>query len=262
MAQAAYQFGFASLGFSSHAPLPFFAEWNMTTQRLPDYLASIKRLADDYRGRMEILCGLEIDFIEHCWGVDQPLFRQLQLDYRLLAIHYIYHPDLPPEQYVAVDMADDQLDAYIARCYGGKPRRLVEKYYQAVTAGVEAGGFDILAHLDLIKKNNRGGRLFDEGSAWYRRAAMTAVEALAGSGIIVEINTGGLARGKTDTVYPAPWILAELQQRDVQICINADAHRPEHLTLHRAAGLEAAAAAGYRELEIPGPSGRRSIPLA
>jgi len=118
-----------------------------------------------------------------------------------------------------------------------------------------------LAHFDLIRKNNRGQSRFREDSARYRDAAMAAVEEVARAGVIVEINTGGLARGKTDSPYPALWILKELRARNVPACLNADAHAPAHLAAHRDDGLKAAAEAGYRKLAAIGAAGRFDIDI-
>ena len=89
-----------------------------------------------------------------------------------------------------------------------------------------------------------------------------SVDALAGTGIIVEINTGGMARGKLPSPYPALWILRELKVRNVEICLNSDAHASAHLLACREAGLQAAAEAGYDSLTIMTPTGRERVPLA
>lgn len=260
-AQAASELTYCILGFSSHAPLPFSTDWNMEKSQVGAYIETIRGLAETYHGKMQILCGMEIDYIENLWGPRQAFFSELELDYRLGAVHYMFHPDLEPERYVAVDMKREELDDYIQRWYGGQTRRLVEHYYRALASCIESGGFEILAHLDLIKKNNGDGHLFDPQAAWYRKAVLDSLDALDGTDIIVEINTGGIARKKIDEVYPAVWILKELHERGVPICINADAHRTVHLDCCREAGLEAARLAGYREQWILDKSGKRSVAL-
>lgn len=257
MAEAAARGGFDILGFSSHAPLPFPTDWTMPADRLPAYLETIRRLATAWQGRMLILCGLEIDYIPGLCGPAQEPYRSIDLDYRLAAVHYVGQGAEDPSGLVAVDMGYDELRAFIASHCNDDPRRLVEAYYQALSQCVRDGGFDILAHLDLVKKNNSDGRLFDAGSPWYRDAVMLAVDSLEQSELIVEVNTGGLARGKTDQVYPEAWILRELAARKVPVCLNADAHRPEHLASHRQAGMDAIATAGYRRLYYLDRNGRQ-----
>jgi histidinol-phosphatase (PHP family) len=116
---------------------------------------------------------------------------------------------------------------------------------------IKAGGFTILGHLDLIRKNNPDESRFSERTSFYRDAVMEVVDTLRGRGIVAEINTGGIARGKTSTPYPSDWILRELYARDIPICLNADAHAPEHLFEYYDVGLCAALDAGYTTQTVP-----------
>lgn len=273
MAQAARQAGFKVLGFSSHAPLPFRTGWTMDYERLPEYLETLRSLGCEHAPDMDILVGLEIDYIEGLCGPADGRFAAAHLDYSIGSAHFVTPAGAPmasaaaldaagvPTFGFAVDEPEDDFEAHLAAFYDGDAGALVDDYYAAVAACVRAGGFDILGHLDLVRKNNRGQVRFREDTARYREAAMTAVDALAGSGIIVEINTGGMARGKTDSPYPAPWILKELRARNVSVCVNADAHSPEHLSAFRDEGLRAAAEAGYRSLATIGRAGRREVPI-
>ncbi|OHD22042.1 MAG: hypothetical protein A2Y38_13660 [Spirochaetes bacterium GWB1_59_5] len=273
MAQAARQAGFKALGFSSHAPLPFRTGWAMDRERLPEYVETLRALGREHAPVMDILVGLEIDYIEGLCGPADGRFTEARLDYSIGSAHFVTPVGAPrvsataldaagvPTFGFAVDEPEGDFDAHLAAFYSGDGEALVDDYYAAVAACVRAGGFDILGHFDLIRKNNRGQTRFREDSARYRAAAMTAVEALVGTDIIVEINTGGMARGKTDSPYPAPWILKELRSRNVSVCVNADAHAPEHLIAFRDDGVRAAAKAGYRSLAAIGRAGRYEIPI-
>ena len=42
--------GFRAYGFSSHSPLPFETNWNMSKDEMPAYLAEIQRLKEKYDG--------------------------------------------------------------------------------------------------------------------------------------------------------------------------------------------------------------------
>lgn len=277
MASAAKEAGFSILGFSSHAPLPFSNGCNMDLGRLPEYIDTVRSLARHHAPGMTVLAGLEIDYIEGLCGATDGRFAPFGLDYALGSAHYVRPRGVEPQGFAtaepkgfapaepqgfAVDEPQADFDAHLASVYGGDAEALVDDYYAAVAAMARAGGFDMLGHLDLVRKNNGGQRWFSETSERYRAAAMKAVEAIAGTGIIVEINTGGMARGKTDSPYPAVWILRELRARGVEVCINADAHAPGHLSAYRDAGVRAARDAGYETLTILTKEGRRSVPVA
>lgn len=61
----------------------------------------------------------------------------------------------------------------------------------------------VLGHLDLITKLNAGSRFFDEDALRYRHAALEALHTADPHATLLEINTGGMARGSLKTPYPA-----------------------------------------------------------
>lgn len=248
MTAAAAAAGFDVLGFSSHGPLPFPNEGNMELSRFGEYRAEIRRLAAEWEGRgLEVLLGLEIDWVPGVCSPRDELFREAGLDYSIGALHFV---DLPDCDRFAVDLGQDEFEACAAAFAGGDVGAAIyEDYYDKLGQLVEEGGFEILAHFDLVKKNNGGdggaGRWFDESSRGYLDAALGAAQALKGGDIIVEINVGGMSRGKVKTPYPSLPILREIRAMGARITFSADAHAPEHLGAHLAAARELARAAGY-----------------
>lgn len=261
MAAAAAAAGFEILGFSSHAPLPFAAEWTMDASRLGDYAATVRELGERYRVKMALLLGLEVDYIDGLCGPADGRFNGLGLDYVVGSVHHLRPAALGEEPLSTVDGPQEGFDALIARGYAGDALAMVEDYYATLARAARAGGFDILAHFDLVRKNNPGRSRFREDAPRYKDAAMVAVDALADGELIVEINTGGMARGKTLSPYPELWILKELRARGVEVCLNSDAHAPAHLTAHRDAGLRAAVEAGYERFCVIGAEGRFFAPV-
>jgi len=261
MARFALEAGFKVLGFSSHAPLPFATRWTMDAARLPEYAATVRDLGKRHAPEMDVLLGLEIDYIDGMCGPADGRFDSAGLDYSIGSVHHVAPPALGENPLSTVDGQQEGFDALIAQGYLGDSLALVEDYYRALAACIDAGGFDILGHFDLVRKNNPGQSRFREDGRRYRDAAMQAAGKLKGDAIIVEINTGGMARGKTDSPYPAAWILKELRARGVPVCVNADAHESRHLTAFRDAGLAAAAEAGYDRLLVITGAGREYVPL-
>lgn len=271
MAEAAYNSGISSLGFSSHAPLPFYTGWNMDIGKLDSYISTIYGLAEYYKGKMDILCGLEIDYIDGLCGPNDKAFNKPGIEYKIASVHYVI-PKSIPKEFVAdvgqnfrkdftfdygftVDEPESSFAANFYKFYDGNKEAFVEAYYTALKSMIDQGGFDILGHFDLIKKNNRTGQYFDDSSEHYRSLVMMVVDALRSSNIIVEINTGAMKRYGLSSPYPDCWILKELHARKIDICINSDAHSPEQLLSFREHGLKTAYEAGFRrlvKLEKPG----------
>jgi histidinol-phosphatase (PHP family) len=255
MAEAAFAAGYKVLGFSSHSPLPFPSEGNMEPSRLGEYKAEIRRLAGEWEGRgMEILLGLEIEYVEGISSPRDELFREAGLDYSIGSAHYV---DLPGSGRFAVDFGLEETEESLSRYEGDDPgRALYEAYYQALGRLIQEGGFDILGHFDLLVKNNASGaeggagRWFDESSRGYLDAALGAASLLKGGDAIVEVNVGGMSRGKVKRPYPSLPILRALREMGVRITFSADAHAPEHLGANLGAAREAALAAGYRSIAV------------
>jgi histidinol-phosphatase (PHP family) len=253
MAEAAAAAGYRVLGFSSHCPLPFPNEGNMELSRLGDYIAEIRGLGLEWKGRgLEILLGLEIDWVPGLCSPRDKVFASAGLDYSIGSVHFV---ELPGSGRFAVDDAPELVAERMAAFAGAPPgasggEALYEAYYQRLGELVESGGFDILGHFDLVRKNNGEGRYFDESSVGYLEAALGATRRLKGKDIVVEINVGGMSRGKVKSPYPSLPILRELRSLGVRTTFSSDAHLPAHLGAHLEDARELARAAGYDSVAV------------
>lgn len=245
MTQASFDAGYSYLGFTSHAPLPFDTDWNMKWKDIGAYASSIRFLASAWASRgLSILLGLEIDYIEGLVAPGDSAYDSIEPDFRLGSVHFL--KNLTDDEFT-VDEPANRFSAHMAGL-GGDTSLVWKHYYKNLIAMIEAGGFDIIGHFDLVKKNNSQGRWFDEDGAHYRAAAFAAVDRAAELGRIAEINTGGLARGKIDDTYPSPAILRHMAQRGLRLTLGDDAHAPAHLGRYQHVAVNAAMAAGYKSL--------------
>lgn len=259
MADAAFAFGYKILGFSAHAPVPLPSPDNLTPERVAPYVSAIRETAARYEGRMEVLAGLELEWVPGIGLPPDDGYSSVPMDFRIGSAHFVRPPRGEP---FAVDGPEEQFDLWMRERYAGDGRRLFLDYFREVADLVRAGGFEILGHLDLIRKNNRGNRWFDETDKDYLAAAFEVAEALAGTGIAAEVNTGGIPRGKTKAPYPSLPILKELRRRNVPIVIGADAHAAGHLDPQwRKIGASLAREAGYREISIFNKGGWTTGPV-
>jgi histidinol-phosphatase (PHP family) len=244
--QTAVEKGFTAIGFSSHAPLPMKNEWTLSDESLPDYLGEVDRLKLKWKDRIQVYKGLEIDYIPGSQAPGDTRWKNLKLDYAIGSVHTTTGLDRNPE-YHCVDGPEDQLKWLIDELHEGSWEKLSEAYYTRVSELVGLGEFAFLGHFDLIKKRNRNNANFSEQAPWYRRQVLSALDSLAGSGIILEVNSGAISRGVLDEVYPSPWIIAEAFKREIPTMINADAHRPEDIDCNFDESKALLRETGYRE---------------
>jgi histidinol-phosphatase (PHP family) len=199
----------------------------MPERNLESYLREVREAKARYSGRLEIFLGIEADYIPGVTSPDHPRIRDLGLDFVIGSVHFAEPPD--GDHSWTVDGSRQELEGGLARVYKGDIRALIERYYALVAEMAAGTRPDIIGHFDVVKKNNRTGDLFEEEEPWYRVAALEALAAVARSGSILEINTGGIVRNTSGMLYPSEWILKEAHRMRIPVMVNADAHRPQDI---------------------------------
>ena len=202
--------GFDELGFSSHVDM---------LKDFDAYVAGIAALKAAYAGRIRILCGLESEF-------EQGLERRDKLDYVIGSFHFLTAPD---GVRFAFDHAPQILMDGIRDHFDGDAVEFVKAYFASERALVALGGFDFLAHPDLVRKFNAKHPFFDEAADWYRGELEATADAIAAAGVPVETNTGAISRGWLDDAYPSPFFRSLLRARGVRFFLNSDAHAADAL---------------------------------
>ena len=245
--KAAISKGFDVFGFSGHAPLPLKNDWAITNNNLNLYLTEIERLKLLYRDRITLKTGLEIDFIEGLSGPGSKSFQNLNLDFIIGSVHLLKGKS--DMDYLAVDYKKSEMDQLISKGFGGNPKLLVKKYYSSIRKMSRLGGFDIIGHLDVIKKNNVDSIYFDETEKWYKDEIKLTLQCIAENNQIIEINTGQVLKdpGK---IYPSPWILRMANDQNIPVMINSDSHRTDRIDNFFGEAKTMILDAGYTKLKV------------
>ena len=240
--------GLQSLGFSAHAPITkkmgIRTYWHLRDEKLNEYIDAVRAAKKRWEGKLPIYLGLEVDFIPGIIGPADRDYHSMDLDFIIGSVHYVIPQRGEP---FTVDDSEENVDRGIMESYNGDPLRMVEEYYNSLLAMIRAGGFDLLGHPDLVKKNNSGSRLFSEDEKFYREKTSAIADLMAGEGIPSEINSGGINRGKIKDCYPSLNFLKLFRERGIPMVINADAHRADDLDGHYHEARESLLAAGYAE---------------
>lgn len=220
--QAAVAKGFEAIGFSSHAMLPLEkAEWGMDADVLPRYAREVRRLADEFKDQILVLCGVEADYVPGRSNPDRATYAAVAPNYIIGSVHFVVAPD---GALVPVDCSPEDLQAGIRDHFGGDAERYVRAYFAQVREMVTNYDFDVVGHLDLVRKFNVKNPSFDEKSDWYREEIGKTAAAVAKSGKIAEVNTGAIARGWLDDAYPSEEFRRMLREKGVKFILSSDAH--------------------------------------
>jgi histidinol-phosphatase (PHP family) len=225
--QRAIELGLAAAGFSFHLPIPIPVAYKVNESRAElDLLArEVERLRAAYRNDIPVLFGGEADILPGGEAAVAELAAAYPFDHLIGSVHFLDgwafdHPAAVPE-------------------YAGRDlRQLYEQYFERVIAAMRTGLFDIVGHVDLIKKF--GHRPPGDWSDLAERVCGAAAEC----GLCVEINTAGIDKPAAEP-YPSPDVIRRLFAHGVPVTFGSDAHAPGEVGRYfpRAAAL--ARAAGY-----------------
>jgi histidinol-phosphatase (PHP family) len=166
----------------------------------------------DFVRTMPLRLGIEMDYVPGREDRIANLLDAHEFDYVIGSIHFVGER--------AVD--DDRYDIWEG---SGDPDRIWQRYFETVAELARSGLYDILAHPDLVKMwgGDRPGPGRDP-----RFHYEPAVEAIAESGIAVEVSTAGL-RKPVSELYPSTAFAEMCVEAGAAFSLSSDAHLPEHI---------------------------------
>lgn len=211
MVQAALAKGFSAYGFSDHAYMEGPPrDWPMKKEDEPRYLAEIAELKEKYRGRIDLLCGIEQDLFSP--GSVAPY------DYVIGSVHAVERGGIFCEVDDSLENVKKNLQLF------ADPYEYAEEYFRLVASMPQKFHFDIVGHLDLLTKWQEKEPIWDENHPRYRAAAEEALKALIPTEALFEVNVGAISRGARTTPYPNPALLRSIYERGGEVIVNGDCH--------------------------------------
>ncbi|WP_430814866.1 histidinol-phosphatase [Carboxylicivirga sp. RSCT41] len=221
--------GVSSIGFSSHAPVPFDTKWAMPFHKLEEYVATSQGCKTKYKGKLEVYRSLEADFIAHNRSIPFDVWRKLgRLDYIIGSVHLVSNP----EKQNTIWFLDGPVENYengLNACFDGNIKQAVSSYYKQVQEMVVSQKPDVIAHMDKVIMNNKG-KFFSEDEAWYQDALEETLQVIAKTNTIIEVNTRGIYRGKYHTFFPNESVIKRCVELEIPLTVSVDAHHPDELT--------------------------------
>lgn len=236
MVRAAVNKGMTAIGFSGHGYTPHDDSFCMSQEGTEKYKAEIAALQEKYQDKIDIYCGLELDYFS---VVDKNEF-----DYTIGSVHYV----LKDGVYHDVDLSEEQLVKSVDTCWGGDAVLFAVDYFKLVADIIEKTHADIIGHFDLVTKFNEGGKLFDKNDPRYVAAWKAALQKLIPAGKLFEVNTGAISRGYRTMPYPAKPILQEIAAMGGKVIITSDSHNKDTLDFGLAEAKAYAKSCGITEI--------------
>jgi len=222
--EAAVAAGIDIFGFSDHAPMDFDPKYRMKFEEMAHYRAMVAEARRAYAGRIEVLFGYEVDYLEG--HMDERVLKA-DVDYLIGSVHFIDGWGFDNPEFIG-QYAHEDIDV------------VWQRYFDRVEAMAKSGLFDIVGHLDLIKVF----KFMPERDIV--SIAGPALDAVAAAGMTMEINVAGYRKPVAEA-YPSPELLRAAYERGIPVTFGSDAHAPGQIGLFRDEAEKLAREAGYGE---------------
>jgi histidinol-phosphatase (PHP family) len=210
--ERACQLGLRQVGFADHNPLPnkLGADARMDESELDDYVADVLRLRDRFRGQIEVLLGIEMDYLEGLESYCEKMIAQYPWDYVLGSIHYLD--------------SECRISSW-PRKFTGDATALYRRYFELVRKLARSGLYDVVAHFDVVKRSGRSIPAPLDGDLQH------TLEEIARAGLCLEINTSGHRHPELTKPEPYPSfpIIEQAILLKIPLTVNSDAHEPSQV---------------------------------
>jgi histidinol-phosphatase (PHP family) len=198
----------------------------------------------EFVGATTLRLGIEADFVPGAEDRMASLLEAHDFDYVVGSVHFlgeraVDHPDW--------DVWEGEADA----------DRVWRRYFQHLAEAARSPLFDILGHADLVKiwgperpRPHRDPRFHYE----------PAIEAIAESGIAVEVSTAGLRKPAAE-IYPSRVFCEMCLEAGASFALSSDAHAPEQVGYEYERAIEMLRGLGVGEICAFERRQRRMEPL-
>jgi histidinol-phosphatase (PHP family) len=185
---------------------------------------------------LEVRCGVELEYRPEWTEAFDRLTEEVPFDFVLGSVHLV-------EGFNVSGGSDT------GRFFEGRTQDAAySSYFREVAEMVEWGGFDAVAHFDLVKRygyRHYGGYEPER----FRAVIQPILDRMADRNIGIEINTSGVFG--PGTPYPERQILEWARETAVPaLTLGSDSHEPDVFSQGLVEGIVLARAAGWSELTV------------
>jgi histidinol-phosphatase (PHP family) len=193
----------------------------------------------------DLRLGIEADFVPGREDRLAELLAARDFDYVVGSVHFLGERG-------ALDY--DKYDIWAGL---DSPDKIWRTYFEWLGEAAATGMFDILAHPDLVKHWGRQRPWPEKDLRYYYEVAM---EAIAESGVAIEVSTAGL-RKPVGEIYPSRAFLEMALDAGCPVALSSDAHVPDDVGHRYDDALALLGELGVTELAVFDRRTRRLEPI-
>ncbi|PVU99177.1 hypothetical protein BB559_000939 [Furculomyces boomerangus] len=220
----AISLGFKVIGLSEHAPrnrtedlYPEEVNVEYLAESFSNYVLEARKLKTKYKDQIEILIGMETEWILGGISDNQIGFlKEFDLEFIVGSLHHV--------KGIPIDFSKELYTKAIEVC--GGINLLYENYFQEQFDMVDKLRPDIIGHFDLIRMFGDGHPLSSKAYEIVNRTVDLAIS----YGALFEINSRAYKKS-LPYPYPHPDVLKIIIDKGGKLTVSDDSHSPDQLAL-------------------------------
>lgn len=231
---------FKRYSITEHSPLPhnwvkdveLYNELAMSLEELPLYFAEVQRCKEKYGHQIEIVSGLELDYLYQNTKFTEQLVEKYSeyINDVVYSVHYL--PGKDGENF-CVDFTAPYFLEHILSYYGSM-EAVVDCYFDHVELAIQhAGQFKMrkrIGHLLLIKKFETLLPPIDDEQIHLRLNKL--IPLLKEYDVGIDVNIAGMRVQSFGQPYIPASFLNECVKEGIECVYGSDAHKPEQVGLY------------------------------
>jgi histidinol-phosphatase (PHP family) len=234
--EEAIKLGFDEISFTEHAPLPYgFVDTTPTEDSamrmvdLKEYLIEVKKLKVEYKKKIKVNVGLEIDYIEGFEEETKCFLNEYgpKLDDAILSVHFLKNGS----RYDCVDYSPDLFNQMISKY--GSIDQIYKKYFETLKLSIQAnlGNYKPkrIGHMTLIKKFHKK---FPTNQS-FEKEIYDLLTLVKEKEYELDYNGAGTAKPLCREPYPPEWVIKQAKILQIPLVYGSDAHQVKELNQGR-----------------------------
>lgn len=225
MIRTAISKGMDEIGFSDHVCLKP-VNWAIRMEDIPVMTTQILDLKLKYEDQIQLRYGIEVDYFPGYEDQLRDLIESIPVDYVIGSVHFIGDWNFDTDRSLYGKWSND---------------KLYEMYFELVQQAAQSGLFDIIGHIDIIKKF----RVYPESSQ--DTLFEDTIKIVKANNLVVELNTGGMDRPCAEFT-PGSKLLEMCYSHHVPVTLASDAHRADQIARYYESATSLLSHIGYTEI--------------
>ena len=201
---------------------------SMTPEEVPYYFNAVQVLKQKYKNKIGVKAGLEMDFNPAYIDFFQDIIETFAFDIIAASLHFPGGFDIVSHRSAWRHGEKDVDDVY-------------ELYFDHLKKMLDYRYFDVICHIDLIKKFGR------KPSRSFEKELDEILSIIKDENLTVEVNTSGYDH-PVGEIYPSLEILKKCHELGIRITLGSDAHHPANVGIHFERVVPTLLSIGYRKL--------------